>query len=153
VLEREAWLRHRVDLGARVLHDVVPEEAGEDEIGRELLPPAPERQERLVRAVAGHAEVHDLEAGPETRREASGQARRLLDAASEDEGVPEDGDAVDARRLRLGVRTVAEAFGVRGERRLPGRPAREAGDVGLQRPAELGIPARERTARVRDLVA
>src|ERR1039457_4626010 len=59
--EDETGLRHAVHLGARVLHHVVPEETGEDDVGREAGAPPAESQKSLVRPVTGDAEVDHLD--------------------------------------------------------------------------------------------
>ena len=152
LLEREVRLREPVDPIARVFHEVVPEEAEEDEVGREFPAPAPESQELLVGPVARHAEIHDLEARAEVRREAAGQDRVLRHAASEHERVAEHEHPVSARRLRVGVGRVSEARGVRREAVLPPRGALRPRDVGLERPTQFGVAPRERAPRVRGTV-
>src|ERR1035438_5760778 len=143
--EDETGLRHAVHLGARVLHHVVPEETGEDDVGREAGAPPAESQKSLVRPVTGDAEVDHLERRAEEGLETPRDRLVLLHPAAEDERIAEDGDARHARDL-LPVVGVSKPERVRPAVRLPRLVARDAGDVLSKRPAELRVDRDERSA-------
>ena len=143
----QAEVRLRMDAvveedGKRVVGEVVGEaEVDEDDPGRGPEPFTLELDPLLVRAVAGHAQVHDVEARLE-EAELGGQRRAVVHVETESDGVTQGDEARRIAHARLAhpapLRVDRDVS--RGDGQLDARPQLPSIDLGVRVQAghELG---------------